>query len=707
MDIRHKYIDEQKKIEAIHAGASELQSSIIGARSFDNDILVESVFSPSIPAIDPDSINHLNKAASRIARSIRMGELICIVFDFNTESLMSTLSLFKALTGSFNLPRSKVKVLSSNKHKDGLGFTVELVDRILTMSPTPTLVISVNQKGSPIGELDIYKKTMESKGLIGDVISVGDFYTSEELIKSSAFAIVNNKNPRNKLNGIDMSCSILMGILIGRVKTKLNERNAEKAVVRREDVLLFSAIATVVQTNNMLSPINRAVVKNGLDQINSVLSDKIDIPAWIGTILDGKQSVTCEFIRENIFSILDKASISEINGLVAMKFFLSESKGEAERNLFSLKQIKTHNIQNVGAITYAGAIETAKKQLSDSQTAISIFTSSLAIGVLDDIVDKLIETYGIPCCVFTPKNFTKRRISFSYAEKQGINLFSDLDENISIQLPDNEELYIVKQINTYTPKFYVRSTFSESDRAGQGREIEIEKAIALSPRKLFKGMSSKIHVHNTKNGKVCLDLSNWRKPLLYLENVYHIKGVLKSSPNINMEEIVSNLHKRDPKLFSSIQGSGSRLDLEMKYSNYEHFTDILKLEIQHYIETNKIELTPATYVDFIDNKTLDQVRTIDTKLVSEIEDLEPFGQNFEEPVFEFSATIEKFMEDEYGNTLRVKLDNVSDQSIIMRYSPDKSEKILSIGDTVKVVATVNYSKDVKKNSSELRVQKFF
>ncbi|UKA04648.1 hypothetical protein [Photobacterium damselae] len=679
---RHRI--EQKYVESIHAGASELQAAIISSR-----ILKESasdIIAPSAPNINPSSLKDLDKSSNRIARAIGSGEMIYLSFDFEIESVASASLLYKAITELFNHNPRRIRMLASNRIVDGFGFTTEFLERIKITSPTPTLIVSLNQSTDANTVAKDYSKFMKEQGLFGDLICVTSKRITNDTPVNNIFGMINPNNTSN-LSELNSTAGITTMMLVSRIRAKLANKGISRNIGKINDLLPLSLIGSLDETNDMTDKLNRFMIKSAFRKLTNMLTDATTPPWVIALSLSSgiplEQFNNIEVFKSSINKLIVAASLSEKNALLAAKFFIAKRAKDAERYLFLLQK------DNVGVIgktnPIAPYIENARIELETTPNTAITFSSSPVLGVMTQAVDGIINEFGCVSGLFTTYTVRQRHITPQYLEENSIDMFKELDDRVVIDLADSQQIIVSKAIKTTLPTFELVSVFGGDVK--KIRDLSLDEAVKLSPKKLFKGMASKVHSLDTKFGTVCLDLTSWRKPKLYTNSINDIKGIIRSPENINVKIMLEEIQKKHPKIFSEIHGDENLQNIRMHFSKLALLKSELSSMVNKLVIDRGLTLEPTNYVDSLCGRHIDQ------RMLEEITELEPFGENFPEPTFQITGKIDKVFVVKDRCQYRVTCNH--GESLLLLHNLEISESKMSRGDTFNAIVRIKPNVDGK------------
>ena len=627
---RHK--NQQKFVEAVHSGASEFQASIIASRILKDS--ASDLINPKSPIVKPSDFKDLDKSANRISRAIGSGEMIYIAFDFEIESVASASILYKAITEFFHHSKQRIRMLSSNRIIDGFGFTNDFLERVINVSPKPSLIISVNQSSVINSAIKDFSSVMKENGMFGDVISVSNKKASEDMVCKDLFGVINPNNPKN-ISNQPATSGVLTMMLVSRIKAKLENKGLYKKTGKLNDLLPLVLIGSLDESNNMASGLNRFMIKLSMRKIANCV-DTDTIPPWLIALSELVNTPphhlnTTEAFKTTLSPILTAASMSEKNALLAVKLLVASNVKDARRYLYVINKDNKVVVGKKNPI--ALYLENAEKQLMQTPSTAVTYTSKQALGVLNQAVDGIVSEFGCVAGVFTNYTMRQKQIPTSFLEDNNLDFFKDMDDRVIVDLPNSEQIVVSKAIKTTLPSFELFSVFGNDVR--KIKDLSLDEAIKLSPKKLFKGMASKLYTIDTPFGEVCFDITSWRKPKLYTNNIHEIKGVVRSPESINLKEIIKDIQNMFPKIFLDLNGTENLQNIQIKFDQFSLFKKEIDERVEAAVVENNLHLKPMNLVDSLCD------RVVDYRLLEEINELEPFGNHFQEPTFKIKAKVDK------------------------------------------------------------------
>lgn len=451
--IRRRVLNKKLYDEARKSGYTHLQALIVANREIPEGTDFQSFMNPKFSSIpNLGLLADIHKAGERIADAIINEEVIGLVCDFDVDGISSAAVMYKALVDLFNAEPTTIRVFISNRMKEGYGFSAKVLDRILDNDPVPTLLITADQ-GSADGErVTNYLEAMKKKKIKADVI-VSDHH---EIPKSGgpkdAYAFVNPQRhdsefPDRTICGCTVALFVMAATRLKLIK-KGHLKDDGKGV---RELVAFSTAATIADCVSMASGTNRAIVTQGLREINAGTT-----PAWRQMrqfVKEEKETIKADSIAFGLGPRVNACSRTGGDGLNAVKYYLADNDFDAERYLDYLnvdnairKEIEKRLVEE--------ATEVAKKLVSDGYLSLVIFNKNGHHGIHGIAASRLVERFGRPTIMLSPKEMVKESLTKEQAERMlntkitKFQEFYDLPNNqfISAEKDKKDILYTLNTI---------------------------------------------------------------------------------------------------------------------------------------------------------------------------------------------------------------------------------------------------------------------
>ena len=138
-------IDEAVYLRAQTEGLNELQARLLASRLPGYQGELTPLVAPSLRYLaHPEKLADGRRAAERIAQAVTEGESIGILTDYDVDGITSHVVIRRTLVELFGVPEARLHSLIGHRIHDGYGISLPLVERTLSLTPRPTLVITAD-----------------------------------------------------------------------------------------------------------------------------------------------------------------------------------------------------------------------------------------------------------------------------------------------------------------------------------------------------------------------------------------------------------------------------------------------------------------------------------------------------------------------------------------------------------------------------------
>ncbi|MDA3785641.1 MAG: DHH family phosphoesterase, partial [Deltaproteobacteria bacterium] len=252
-------------------GLSHVQADILCRRSLSEKESLTPFYDPRLKEISPPQLlKNCELAVARIVEAIRKGEHIGLATDYDVDGLTANAVGQKSFGDYFGVRSDLIHSFVGNRLQDGYGLTDQLCARILAHTPPVSLLITADCGVSDERRIALLKEA----GV--DVIVTDHHLVPEHEFPSAAYALVNPQQQRCPYPDKTISGSMVCWLVMSAVRTELLTAGLIAAETPTLIALLdYVALATIADSVSLLSPINRAVVRYGLLEINKFVR-----PCW-------------------------------------------------------------------------------------------------------------------------------------------------------------------------------------------------------------------------------------------------------------------------------------------------------------------------------------------------------------------------------------------------------------------------------------------
>ena len=413
MKTKHRMINTEVYKECLDHGHPDIISKIVAGRvdQFDSKLFTvdNSCLQP------PGLLKDCEKAAKRIKLAIENKDRIAIYHDHDVDGITGGVILHKSLEalGGAELmdANTNVHLFSNDRHKDGYGLNDSMVKKISVFNPD--LIISVD-----VGISDCEKITQLVKKCDADFIVTDHHTVPETGLPVDAYAVVNAcRNDCDYAKG--KLCGAATGWLV-MIQTCLEMEDLfstsdafKKAKMALFQLIDYAALATVADMVSLAEPLNRYIVKQGLEIIN-----RENRECW-KKALNGKNAN----VGTLGFQIGPRINAcSRMTGTTddAVAFLLSDDHNQA-RQLW--EELDGHNKDRKDI--EKKMFSKAKKKFESDKDASSIvfYDDKNHSGIQGVTASTLVEKYGLPCIMLAPAGDDGKYISGSGRAGEMVNIY--------------------------------------------------------------------------------------------------------------------------------------------------------------------------------------------------------------------------------------------------------------------------------------------
>jgi single-stranded-DNA-specific exonuclease len=357
-------------------------------RRLDRVIPRQDLLSPKVNQIaDPINIPTVQAAIDRIVKAITGNERIALVCDHDMDGTASAALLWTALVKLFSVRPEAVSVFTSHRLSEGYGISDPVVERILAFHPH--LVITADQGSSDEPRIS----SLKSNAI--DVIVTDHHAIPASGPPQSALAVVNPA--REDANYDHHVCGAGVAfLLMAKVKTALVKDGWMANDRRITDLLDFVAVATIadcVSLSPCSSHANRAFIKRGLAQINT-----LHRPCWRVFAQDRQRVIHVEAVS---FALAPAIAAAGRLGWadVGFRFLIADTDAEARSCWDELKRQNEERKDIERELCVHAFAEAA----SSSDSAIVLLLENGHAGVHGITASRVVEAFGKPCAIFCAK----------------------------------------------------------------------------------------------------------------------------------------------------------------------------------------------------------------------------------------------------------------------------------------------------------------
>ena len=643
--------------KAIDAKTTKLQALIIANRDLPSGTDINGFMNPSLDHIpNIGLLSDIQKAGSRIADAIINKEVIALACDFDVDGISSSAVLYKAIVDLFNVSPHLLNVCISNRMTEGYGFSSKVIKRLTELNPMPTLVITADQGSANSAEVSLYiketkkelKKTNSNISKIADVIISDHHEIPPSGGPVDAYAFV---NPQQKIDKFPdktiCGCTVAMFLMAATRSALIKKGYLDKNSSSIKPLMAYSTAATISDCVSMASELNRAIVQQGLSEM-----EKETLPAWSvmkDHFISHGEPFTAEKIAFGLGPMINACSRTGGDGLNAVRYYLSETKEEAER-YFSFLEVDNKKRKDIEKRLVLEAKEKAIDLINQGYSSLVIPLKNGHHGIHGIAASRLVETFGYPTIILSPKETSKEPITKDQAEQL---------TGIRFNLAKLEDFYDI-------PKSYCFVSHA-IEGTGAKRKVVFYKETILT-------MSG--------SGRSIDGLGADQKGQLNL-----LKCMIEVQEEANVFIGFGGHH----------MAAGMALNVENIIPLRKGIDKIIKNTI------NESELYPKIWTD----GALPDGYEINDQLLSEISSLEPYGRQFDYPTFSINGQITNITllgADKETAKFELLINGKTFTGIWFKYPLQEISKHLKIGDFCSFVVEPKYNYFNKSRTIQLQIK---
>ena len=417
----------RETLAAAHqAGLSSLQARLLASRIAESDPgMIQRLLRPSLsdlPAIGllPD----VEAAVARIARAVTSGEVIATASDFDADGASAAAVIWSLLVGPMNVPKEHVHIVIAHRLADGYGVSDNVVERIVSLDPRPSLVITADQ-----GSADAPRITRLKEAGI-DVVVTDHHLIPEDGIPKDAVACVNpartdSKYPDKTIAG----CMVAWCVMAMTIKV-LRDRGAPISGSAM-NALQYTGLGTLADCVDLgRRRVNRFAVQCAIEHMRGST-----LPVWKAMARYMRGRFDSQALAFQICPRINAASrVRHANQAVAALCSTDEATATAWVEELDMANTERRAIQ---ADLLGRAIDMAEEAMAaDGVKALCItFYAKGHAGVHGIVASKLVERYGVPTICFSVAEEPDGWMTGSVRSVEGVHI-KDVLDRIALEHPE-------------------------------------------------------------------------------------------------------------------------------------------------------------------------------------------------------------------------------------------------------------------------------
>lgn len=392
--IIQRTIDRDLEAKALEAGMPRIAARVMAGRGTEGIQEIRDFLDAGLGSIPPPLLlKDMGKASRRLALAIMGGEVIGLQTDYDVDGLGAHSVMKTVLTEVFGHPEEKIQSIVGNRLTEGYGMTGPVAERILALSPRPTVLITADTGSSDQPRI----ANLKEAGI--DVIVTDHHMLPTEGPPRSAFAVINPQQPDCGYPDKAIAGGMVAWLLMAQTRRELLDceyltPTQSRGLIETLDYVACSTVADCVSLGSSVA--NRAVVQRGLELINAR-----NRPCWqaVESLLgeDGANAETISFSlapRINSRTRLDEP-------MAALHFMTAKSLPDAAFWAEKLEKSNQDRKEIERAITES-ATRRAEGMVAGGATAITMLLEDAHPGVQGICASRIVEKFGRPALLCSP-----------------------------------------------------------------------------------------------------------------------------------------------------------------------------------------------------------------------------------------------------------------------------------------------------------------
>lgn len=633
--IKERLTDMELYERAKEYGMSNVLAKVIANRKLPEGTDLNTFLNPSIKNIPISKLQDVVKAGERIAEAVMNKEVMALVCDFDVDGISSAAVLYKTLVDIFGVHPYLIKTIISNRMKEGYGFSQKVLDRVMECDPLPTLLITADQGSADCDRVTAYLEEMKKKNINADVIISDHHEIPKKGGPKNAYAFVNPQRkddlfPDKTICGCTVALFVMASTRAALIKKGYLKNTEDNSI---KHLMAYSTAATIADCVSMASYSNRAIVIEGLNEINSCR-----LPAWKQMkdkfLKDPNRMINAEDLGFGLGPRINACSRTGGDGLNAVKFYLAETDEEADRFL-SYLTVDNEIRKDIEKELVEDATKKAQELIKRGYVSLVIFNKAGHHGIHGIAASRICEKFGRPVIMLSPKETQK------------------------IEITREDALNYLKEFGTKvaeTPKpFY-----------------DIPKTASFISTEAVKEKGKKSYKY-------------------YYETVLTVSGSARSIDGLGEDQkgMLSILEclidvQEKHNIFIGFGGHCMAAGMNLKVENLRLLREGLEEAVREKVELEHIY--PKVWSD----GDLPPYIKLDLELFDTLKQLEPYGRQFDYPTFTVRAKVVSHELKNDTGMFRLMIDNHSNlcKGVWFKFNHNPMKKYIQDGSYYKMVVQV-------------------
>ncbi|MDB6095789.1 MAG: single-stranded exonuclease [Francisellaceae bacterium] len=408
--------------QSLEYGLHPILGQILAGRPINTETNIKDAVRPKLKFLShPTKLADIDKAAKRVAQAIINKEMIGLETDHDCDGQTSLAVLYYNLHHRFGHPKEKIQSFIGHRLEEGYGLSKALLNRILSQTIQPDLLITADNGSSDEAQIAILKQ----KNI--DVIVTDHHEIPKEGIPKSAYACLNpTRKDCNYNDALIAGCMVAWLLMTATRIELINREYLPNTTPSLADSLDFVAVGTIADCVSMARSLNnRAVVNYGIQLIEKELR-----PCWRALRPVLSSPISSEDLGFKIGPLLNSDGRLS-SALKAVNFLLTETDEEAKEWIGILKTQNETRKSIQKKITDKAFLQ-ALDLVNNSKFGLAIYLPEGHAGIHGISASRIKDAFGRPTVILSPKQHSQSVVTGSV---RGIDNFHVRD---CLQMIDEE-----------------------------------------------------------------------------------------------------------------------------------------------------------------------------------------------------------------------------------------------------------------------------
>lgn len=413
--------------EARALGLHPVAARVLAHRAAEAGVTSAALIGDGLAELDhPRGLPQIDRAAARIVRALRDGEVIGLATDHDVDGVTAHAMLYRALVEYFGHPPERIQHYIGLRLMEGYGLSDSLCDRMLACRPRPGLIITADMGSSDGPRI----ARLAAAGI--DVIVTDHHGLPGEGAPEAAYACVSPLDASSAYPDACVAGVMVAWLLMCHTRNALMEDGSlapdAPGLAALLDYVALGTVADCVSLSRSLN--NRRVLKAGLKRIAAGTR-----PCWQAFGMTRRDAAAPWTAADLAFGLAPRINATGRldDAMTAVRFLLAADRDEAMRLAGQLEGMNQAR-KGIEQALQRTAMGQARQHLAEGGTGLVLYFPDGHAGVHGIVASRLVEAFGRPTVCFSPASQRPGVITGSCRSVDGFDIGAALRE-IDAQAP--------------------------------------------------------------------------------------------------------------------------------------------------------------------------------------------------------------------------------------------------------------------------------